>query len=208
MAKRDMSKYHKDRIARLRASGLCVGCSQKAEDGLLKCRKCRARSAELRKKKVEDGFCQVCLSKQVDEDSRTKTCAECKESKRLRNKSRREELRSHGICFRCGTGKITSKWSCAECLCKIKDKEFRLPKGTFKEKYLDIDQCQSCGTKISVINPTKDQNPHLDHDHATGVVRGLLCRGCNCALGFMKEDPSRIRALADYIEKHKKSIID
>ena len=41
---------------------------------------------------------------------------------------------------------------------------------------------------------------HVDHDHATGVVRALLCGPCNRALGHAKESPSRLRALARYIE--------
>lgn len=40
----------------------------------------------------------------------------------------------------------------------------------------------------------------VDHDHKTGDVRALLCSGCNVALGRMREDPDRIRALADYAE--------
>lgn len=44
----------------------------------------------------------------------------------------------------------------------------------------------------------------VDHDHDTGVVRGILCTPCNTTLGKMKEDPERLRALADYIEKHRR----
>lgn len=40
----------------------------------------------------------------------------------------------------------------------------------------------------------------VDHDHETGQIRGMLCRGCNTALGLLKEDPLRIRALATYVE--------
>lgn len=43
----------------------------------------------------------------------------------------------------------------------------------------------------------------LDHDHVTGRVRGLLCRPCNLALGGARDDPSILRALADYIETHR-----
>ena len=43
--------------------------------------------------------------------------------------------------------------------------------------------------------------PYVDHDHVTGVLRGLLCVSCNSALGLAKDDPAILRTMADYIEK-------
>lgn len=40
----------------------------------------------------------------------------------------------------------------------------------------------------------------IDHDHATGKVRGVLCSRCNRILGAAKDDPSLLRRLADYLE--------
>lgn len=41
----------------------------------------------------------------------------------------------------------------------------------------------------------------VDHDHATGEVRSLLCNPCNTAMGSLGEDAGRCRAVADYIER-------
>jgi hypothetical protein len=41
---------------------------------------------------------------------------------------------------------------------------------------------------------------HVDHDHKTGKIRGLLCHECNSALGYIKDSPTTLRRLADYIE--------
>jgi hypothetical protein len=42
----------------------------------------------------------------------------------------------------------------------------------------------------------------VDHDHTTGVVKALLCADCNCALGYMKNSPERIKKLLIYAEKY------
>ena len=39
----------------------------------------------------------------------------------------------------------------------------------------------------------------VDHDHATGTVRGLLCRKCNSALGFLKDSPVLAHKAAFYL---------
>jgi hypothetical protein len=44
---------------------------------------------------------------------------------------------------------------------------------------------------------------HVDHCHLTGQIRGLLCRGCNLALGNMKDDPVRLKRAVDYLNKQE-----
>jgi len=41
---------------------------------------------------------------------------------------------------------------------------------------------------------------HLDHDHVTGRIRGMLCGPCNKALGLLGDDPVNLRAALDYLE--------
>jgi hypothetical protein len=43
-------------------------------------------------------------------------------------------------------------------------------------------------------------NPeHVDHDHATGEVRGMLCFNCNQALGNVRDNIEILGKLQDYL---------
>lgn len=60
-------------------------------------------------------------------------------------------------------------------------------------------KCAACGTSEP---GGKYKTWHMDHCHKTKRNRGILCHGCNVSLGHMKDDPEKIRCLADYIERH------
>ena len=41
---------------------------------------------------------------------------------------------------------------------------------------------------------------HVDHNHRTGEVRGLLCNGCNTAAGLAQDNPEILEGLAQYLK--------
>lgn len=57
--------------------------------------------------------------------------------------------------------------------------------------------CAICQTPLD----REDKHTHVDHCHKHIFVRGILCRGCNSGLGQFQDDPARLRAAADYIER-------
>lgn len=60
------------------------------------------------------------------------------------------------------------------------------------------------GGRCAVCRGEFQKRPNVDHDHDTGLVRGLLCTGCNRALGFMGDDPERLEAAAAYLRRSRR----
>jgi hypothetical protein len=58
-----------------------------------------------------------------------------------------------------------------------------------------------CCAICKADNPGDEHSFRVDHNHDTGEVRGLLCNACNLTLGNAKEDATRLRACADYLDE-------
>lgn len=70
------------------------------------------------------------------------------------------------------------------------------------EKFVEMRTAQQGKCAICQQEPANGRSLHVDHCHATGRVRALLCGRCNRGIGKLRESPAILRQAADYLEKH------
>ena len=58
-------------------------------------------------------------------------------------------------------------------------------------------RCAICG-----LPPKEGKVLHIDHDHATGRVRALLCSNCNVGLGSFQDDSALLAKAITYLTLH------
>lgn len=177
------------------------------EEGI-RCSKCRAR-------KARDAFYS---KKNGDPQSQCKAC--------YQEDHRREYVPKHGTddeprpCAYCGKiyqpkTRRVSKYCSREC-----SEADRRESGRERDAYLlrkyGIDHaeyerllaeqgggCALCGTKPDELTAGRFRTYlHVDHDHATNAVRGLLCPDHNLLLGRFGDSADAFRKVVTYLEAH------
>lgn len=56
--------------------------------------------------------------------------------------------------------------------------------------------CACCGTSENGEKPL-----FIDHDHATGAIRGILCHDCNAGIGALGDSIDGVRRALSYLER-------
>ena len=74
--------------------------------------------------------------------------------------------------------------------------------GISEEEYLNLylDQDGKCAVCKEIIE-LRGKQTHIDHDHETLEVRGLLCHGCNTAIGLFKENKETMKNAINYLSE-------
>lgn len=83
---------------------------------------------------------------------------------------------------------------------KAKSSDLRKQYGIDLAEYREKEDAQG-GVCAICGDPPGARALAVDHCHATGVVRDLLCHQCNTAIGLAKESPARLLALAEYLRR-------
>jgi hypothetical protein len=89
-----------------------------------------------------------------------------------------------------------------------RDRSYKNKYGISLQDYENIlkeqdEVCAICSKENSIVKGTLKKNLlHVDHNHQTGQVRGLLCNNCNLILGMVNDDIEHLKSLISYLNKH------
>ncbi len=138
---------------------------------------------------------------------REKECIACRVMKPITEFYARPSTASgyHGKCKRCLLDYQAEQYRTSMTLkARRRDRHYRNTYGVTSAEVEEMraaqdGRCALCG------RPEEESHNglHLDHDHITTTVRGLLCADCNTSLGKLQDDPDLLRRAADYIEAHR-----
>lgn len=59
--------------------------------------------------------------------------------------------------------------------------------------------CAICGTHVSMASLGSGNHLHIDHNHETNEVRGLLCWDCNTGIGKLKDSVEILQSVILYL---------
>ena len=129
-------------------------------------------------------------------------CCTCKHTKPI-TEFCKDSQTSHGFsrrCKKCNSrkGKDNYKNNKHKHQDYARKKRFGLDRTDYETLIsAQLNSCAICKTKFT------KRAPAVDHDHVTGVVRGLLCSRCNLGLGIFKDDPQLLKKATTYLTENK-----
>lgn len=87
------------------------------------------------------------------------------------------------------------KWSNEQHLWRT----YRLSRGRFEQIFAEQSRCCAC-----CGNTNPGESPwHVDHDHQTSLIRGILCSNCNTGIGQLGDDLRGLQRAVAYLQAHQ-----
>jgi hypothetical protein len=115
------------------------------------------------------------------------------------------------FCTRCEEYKLITEFTRQDkgkgglrSICRFcsQDEKFKHRYDISRKNYLELctkqdGKCAICG--LAPNNVGRNYSLHVDHDHKTGQVRGLVCINCNRGLGAFSDSPEILQRAIDYL---------
>jgi hypothetical protein len=139
----------------------------------------------------------------------TRTCASCRQPKPLTAFSPQPNARGaklHAYCKPCNTARVMRVQGTPAGRLARRDRELRRKFGVTLEQFNAMAEAQ--GGRCAVCRDLpggRRASLFVDHDHATGAVRGLLCNRCNTGIGHLQDCADLLERAAGYLRSYEKS---
>ena len=171
-------------------------------------------------------YCPCCKKeKQIslfskDKNRPDKLCSQCKECAAARSLEHRSRLQQRvaieypttSVCCECKIEKPASDFYVSKQHCKgltgvckscdrKRKRRYRYGLLGSDLKKLENLPCGICG--VLEEDAQQQRSFHVDHDHQTGLVRGILCQHCNIGLGHFKDNPELLQNAILYLQQSK-----
>jgi hypothetical protein len=78
-----------------------------------------------------------------------------------------------------------------------RDRQRKFEYGMTRDAFTELLGAQ--GGCCAICRAKHDRRLHVDHNHETGRVRGLLCGHCNSGLGFFRDEAALLSAAIEYL---------
>ena len=141
-------------------------------------------------------------------------CTECGETKSL-DQFWRDRSKKHGRSAKCKPCRTAIHARYRKANGYDRKRYWRNPEGE-RERHLirkygvtlaDYDKMFSAQNGLcAVCGKAQDRAFDVDHDHKTGIVRGLLCASCNRMIGHAGDLPETLEAGAAYLRSFPRSL--
>lgn len=132
-------------------------------------------------------------------------CAHCKSLKKPEEFNKRTPTAANrrpvqNLCRLCQKGYAAGHWGNTEHRQKKKDYSRWYKYNLTKEEFAKLKTEQGGYCKLCKKPEPANRELCVDHCHATGRVRGLLCLKCNSAIGQLGDDEAGLQKALQYIQ--------
>ncbi len=85
----------------------------------------------------------------------------------------------------------------------FKDYHIKAKFGVTRDEFNEMLSRQGGCCAICMVNkPGGSGNWHVDHNHKTKKVRGLLCHNCNRGIGYLRDEIEVLQLAVEYLKKN------
>lgn len=154
-------------------------------------------------------ICIECMYKAAH-TSQSRMCPKCKKEKKEESfRFVNTILYRRKICIECEQENKRLRWKIIgkrpEERKKRRTYQLKHLYGLTQEEYESLVKMQNA--KCAICGKDKSEPLNVDHDHTTLIIRGLLCRECNRAIGFFGDDPKNLIKASEYLKRNQSTIL-